>query len=351
MALVCEQCTGVFPVQQEPEAASKYTVTEYWGWRLADKPQPQPKSQETTADDPEVHFLPLRPVSQVLPGTAKCWVDAATSTTTPFDIPDDPQWESNSSRAYPSLKTPQTALVPDWSKVESGPLRLHHFKGGSPSVQFQPSGDWVEVAKCSFMRMTDRICCRPGVPSQGVIFRHSGTNTALVADGVPGTSVTVKKWWDFVYDDVMWCVCTNCSRWCDCETNLEGCYSSHFQFCCWHCCALMLVDILGEYTAAVSGNSHEDDKDDEEVLMYVADKRHLFLPAKKVAYVKSSLGHEDSEDSDSGDDEQHEGYLPCGSCIVNLPAVPYPAGTDLSCDGPTITVIFENGSKGCYSGD
>ncbi len=274
-------------------------------------------------------------------------MDAATSTSTPFDIPDDPQWESNSSRAYPSLKTPQTALVPDWSKVESGPLSLHHFKGGSPSVQFLPSGDWVEVANCSFMRMTDRICCRPGVPSQGVIFRHSGTNTALVADGMPGTSVIVKNWWNFALNDVMWCVCTNCSRWCDCETNLEGCYSSHFLFCCFHCCALMLVDILGEYTA-VSGNS---DEDDEEIFMYVADKRHVFLPAKKVAYVKSSLWHKDREDSDSGGDEQHEGYLPCGSCIVNLPAVPYPAGTDLSCDGPVITVIFEDGSKGCYSGD
>ena len=46
-----------------------------------------------------------------------------------------------------------------------------------------------------------------------------------------------------------------------------------------------------------------------------------------------------------------EPSVACNSHILNLPAEPYPPGTDLSFDGATIHAWFEDGTHGFYSGD
>jgi hypothetical protein len=85
----------------------------------------------------------------------------------------------------------------------------------------------------------------------------------------------------------------------------------------------------------------------------VAGPDTVFLPAKTVAYVTSKdwEEHEPFGAPCGITDPCGRGFLACNSTIVNMPAAPYPAGIDLRHDGTDITVIFDDGTMGCYGGD
>lgn len=307
--------------------------------------------------------LPLCTVVHVLPSTAKQWSDGTPLMALPAaGDPDD----GCATFAKASLQTPATALQPVPSAhAVPGPLRCSHFMHGSVFVQLDTSAQWHEllVPVQSGVSLKDQVtrvayCARPAVPGHGVVFKlvHSAVLETDTTSCPPGTpiAVPVRRWWDFM-EQIHWAMCTNCSTGFDTDCgSLEGCYSSHLLLVCYHCSARMLFDVPGDdefYRC-----SWEDDNDEGTWVRFqvlVTGPDTVFLPAKTVAYVTS----EDWEEVEpfrepcTITDPAACGFLACNSTIVNMPAAPYPPGTNLQHDGTDITVIFDDGTMGVYGGD
>ncbi len=346
-ALTCETCDHVYVVD-------KAVVPESSWW--------------SASEDGTGLTLPIRPVTGILPASAKMWSDG-----TPFihaecvgsdadageDAEEYEDWKL--SLAHPSLKTPQTSLVPDWSKIQAGPLLVRHFFEGSAFLQFDDKwaevklevvdDDWTDSKIASNWFSKTNVCCRPSVPSHGIIFRYDvevedNNGTALV-------SLPDQDWMHTVMNSphIVWCICTNCSSFFENMSEFfRGCYSSHFMLSCCHCNATMLFDVQGEMRA-------QEVDPLAPVVMHRVDGRHVFLPAKCVASVHWDGPDPESEsesesNSNSDSDSCRSRPLPCASTIVNLPAVPYPDGTNLSADNNRrVYVTFADGTTGVYTGD
>jgi hypothetical protein len=328
-----------------------------------------PHSQPTwvlwqTAEATGALALPLCTVTHVLPSTAKQWSDG--TPLLPLPAVGDPD-DGCSTFAMASLKTPGTALqASPTTHAVPGPLRRSHFEHGSVFVQLDDSAQWHEllVFRQSGVSLKDQVtkvafCARPAVPGHGVVFKLVsssvlGTDTTSCPPGTP-IAVPLREWWDFV-EDIDWAMCTNCSTGFEIDCgSLEGSYSSHLLLVCYHCGARMLFDVPGDDEEARyrAGEDGDDEGTWARFQVRVAGPDTVFLPAKTVAYVTS----EDWEECEPFGapcgitDPCARGFLACNSTIVNMPAAPYPAGIDLQHDGTDITVIFDDGTMGCYGGD